>query len=387
MFSSDEHKSRQSSGGRGFFSRRKEKTPESRAYEEESPYPYASSSGGNSASGSLSSRHSRKPSEPFDQDRGVEANGLSMTAGVITSIPYDSLSATSRTPIPVEYLPRNDSQQQTPQLQRHEPQPHHLNKSGVDFHQYPAWEPQKMPAGPAGPRQQPGSSQVSVKERQSKAMTNGSTPQLTNSYSTIDSSNARNSFDQVSIYSTVSSTTGRSSFFSSENTSRPALPAHMHPDNNSLRPSSSHSLTRQSTASGLQHHTPSYNSATSFTPDGFHLPRPTDDAAIEEQFLALMHKRGWQNLPDQARRQMLAYPPGKKWTLVHQDKLTEWQDSQKRRHNARTTFGGSDGMPGILAKADEEGTPEWYVKRILDDTITAKQLQSLSVSLRTQPIK
>ncbi|KAI7099925.1 FH2-domain-containing protein, partial [Hortaea werneckii] len=37
-------------------------------------------------------------------------------------------------------------------------------------------------------------------------------------------------------------------------------------------------------------------------------------------------------------------------------------------------------------RADEEGSPEWFVKRVLDNTITPKQLQSLSVSLRTQPI-
>ena len=385
MFSSSDQKSRQSSGGKGFFSRRKDKSAESRVYEEAALHPYTTS-GSNSANGSLSSRHSRKHSEPFDQERGVDANGLSMTAGVITSIPYDSLSTSSKTPIPVEYLPRQQDQIQH-QSQRNDTQPHHLNKNGVDFHQYPAWEPTKMPAGPAGPRQQPGWSQAtSIREKQSKNVANGSSQQ-THSYSTADSSNARNSFDQVSIYSTHSSNTGRSSIFSSENTSRPALPPHMQPENNSLRPSSSHSSVRQSNASGLQHHTPSYNSATSFTPDGFHLPRPSDDAVIEEQFIALMHKRGWLNLPDQARRQMLAYPPGKKWTLVHQDKLTEWQGEQKRRQNARTTMGGNDGTPGILAKADEEGTPEWYVKRILDDTITAKQLQSLSVSLRTQPIK
>ena len=77
----------------------------------------------------------------------------------------------------------------------------------------------------------------------------------------------------------------------------------------------------------------------------------------------------------------MAYAPAKKWTLVHQDKLTEWQGEQKRRQQARQT--GT--IDGPIAK-DVEGTPEWFVKRILDNTITAKQLGSLSVSLRTQPI-
>ncbi|KPI41697.1 Cytokinesis protein sepA [Cyphellophora attinorum] len=125
-----------------------------------------------------------------------------------------------------------------------------------------------------------------------------------------------------------------------------------------------------------------FSSTASFSPAGFYLPKPDNDADIEKLFIDLMHKRGWQNLPEQARRQMLAYAPAKKWTLVHQDKLTEWQGEQKRRQQARQT----GVVDGAMARPDLEGSPEWYVKRIMDNSITTKQLQSLSVSLRTQPI-
>jgi cytokinesis protein len=104
-------------------------------------------------------------------------------------------------------------------------------------------------------------------------------------------------------------------------------------------------------------------------------------------FKDLMEKRGWQNLPEQARRQMMAYTPEKKWTLVYQDHLTQWQSEQKRRQHARQTYSSADGPGGLLGKADEEGSPEWYVKKVMDDTITVQQLGSLSVSLRTQPIR
>jgi len=40
----------------------------------------------------------------------------------------------------------------------------------------------------------------------------------------------------------------------------------------------------------------------------------------------------------------------------------------------------------MLANAEEEGTPEWFVRKVMDNSISAKQLQSLAVSLRTQPI-
>ncbi|KAI7519067.1 FH2-domain-containing protein, partial [Hortaea werneckii] len=146
----------------------------------------------------------------------------------------------------------------------------------------------------------------------------------------------------------------------------------------------------------LNAHTPSaFSSTTSFSPEGFILHRPADDRVIEKEFVELMLKRGWKQLPEQARRQMEAYPISKKWTLVHQDRLAEWQGEQKRRQAARSTMSSmADGFSGgmgpyhgsIIGRADEEGSPEWFVKRVLDNTITPKQLQSLSVSLRTQPI-
>lgn len=98
-----------------------------------------------------------------------------------------------------------------------------------------------------------------------------------------------------------------------------------------------------------------------------------------------MLKRGWKSLPEQARRQMEAYPISKKWTLVHQDRLAEIQGEQKRREAARNTVMSGDSMLS-LGRADEEGSPEWYVRRLVDGTISSKQVQSLAVSLRTQPI-
>jgi cytokinesis protein len=127
------------------------------------------------------------------------------------------------------------------------------------------------------------------------------------------------------------------------------------------------------------------SSQSTLVPDQY-LTRPRDDRTVDQLFLELMQKRGWQNLQEEAQKQMLAYPASKKWTLVHQDRLTELQGEQKRRQNARLTC-GADGPNGLLGRADEEGSPEWYVKKVIDDTITPKQLESLSVSLRTQPIE
>ncbi|KAL8932105.1 MAG: hypothetical protein Q9216_006958, partial [Gyalolechia sp. 2 TL-2023] len=385
-------KSRQSSGGRSFFGRKLHKEKSSDSRQDDGASVLEVPSGSSSANGSRSSRYSHRPSAPSIDlnDNGEDTPGISMTAGVITSIPYDA-AADGKTPIPVDYLPKNDK---TP---RKDPLPHHLNKNGTDFHQYPSWDPQNSQMSgsshPTGPRPPPHaslkplSSLLPTRDRRTPqypqagdapSIVNGSHGQ-NNSVSTGDSSsNHRRSFDQISVMSSVSSATRGSSIFSSDNSSRTAINADQRPTTSSRQ---SHHL------AGWQPQQPSgFSSTTSFNPDGFYLPRPSDDSVIEAQFVELMHKRGWHNLPDQARRQMMAYPAAKKWTLVHQDKLTEWQGENKRRQNARQTIVGADGAPGLVARSEEEGTPEWYVRKVMNDTITAKQLGSLSVSLRTQPI-
>ena len=388
----DSNKSRQSSGGRSFFGRKlhKEKTPEYNSNDQQYQQDDGGSilqvpSGASSNAESRSSKYSHKHGmSSLDMGHEEQAAGISMTAGVITSIPYDS-TGEGKAPVPVGYLPKNESSPA-----RREPLPHHLNKGGGDFHQYPAISGNAQSNGsghPTGPRPLPHSLKPSSmlpprKDSVQNVVRHPGTGEIiapmNGSISTNDTaSNHRNSFDQASIMSSVSSATRGSSIFSSDNSSRTAVDA---------RPSTS---SRQSAHHSIFHHskdTSNFNSTTSFNPEGFHLPKPSDDRVIEQQFNDLMHKRGWHNLPDQARRQMLAYPPAKKWMLIHNDQLTEWQGEQKRRQNARNTVLSSDGALTGFSRSDEEGSPEWYVRKVMNDSITAKQLGSLSVSLRTQPI-
>ena len=404
-----DNKARQSSGGRSFFGRKlhKDRSHDSYAPDDGGSILEVPTGGSNSTNGSRSSRHSHRSQVPFQDDVGQEGNniGLSMTAGVITSIPYDSVPADPKSPIAVDYLPKNEAQ-----LKRKDPLPHHLNQGGSDFHQYPAWEPGSAPppslrdsSHPTGPRPPPhgGSSHTSLKPvsrdvlpaRESSrkpisslvplpgdassihnAQTNDYNPYTSNSTNDT-SSNHRNSFDQMSIVSAASSATRGSSIFSSDNSSRTAV----HDERPSTSRSSRHPL---STAQSLVASTTSFHQHQ----DGPYFPRPADDRIIEQQFMDMMNKRNFQAMPDQAKRQMLAYPAHKKWQLVHQDKVMEWQGEQKRRTAARTTILSNDGSLATVSRADEEGSPEWYVRRVMNDTITPKQLGSLSVSLRTQPI-
>lgn len=340
---------RQSSGGKSFFSRRpKDKSG-------------ANGNGSNGSNGemlppdtpvtadshSYSSRHSARSSMATFDSRShsnypgqdsVEKGG----PGLVGSIPYDSTSRNTQTPILVNSLPNDDRPTAT-----RDPLPHHLNKGGTDFHQYPAFDHNATMPPPKPP--QHASNTLSVVGR-------------SNSYETANSLydpsfTTRASSDQNSIASDISGNINNNNDASS-----------------SLMPQLSQAYSRHSA-----------RSTASFTPDGAAMERPSDDRIIEKEFMDLMHKRGWKSLPEQARRQMEAYPISKKWTLVHQDRLTEWQGEQKKRQHARQTI-GHDSNHSTLARADEEGSPEWYVRKILDHSLSPKLLQSLAVSLRTQPI-
>jgi cytokinesis protein len=370
-------KSRQSSGGKGIlgFMRKSEKVHDN--------YPYDPSRT-SSAHGSSSSRHSHKNSiyDERPSSKGEDGSGLGVNAGVITSIPYDSVSG-GDTPRPVDYLPQNDSA-------RRDLSPHQLGRGlgGTDFHQYPTIQKTMAPPRPPPHGQsttmaasQPGDRGVSVQAwgpaRASAATITGFNNH-TDSYS--DRSNfTRQSSDQASVYSFDSQHSGR-------NGSRATISSREGGDRDIRDPTwnpspSANTLRNYQTYSVMS--TNGSISTSSFSPEGLNVQRPTDDRIIEQAFHDLMVKRGWKSLPEQARRQMEAYTISKKWTLVYQDRLAEWQGEQKKKHQSR--YGPEPGG-NILDRAHEEGSPEWYVRKVMDNSITPKQLGSLSVSLRTQPI-
>ncbi|PHH81006.1 hypothetical protein CDD80_4310 [Ophiocordyceps camponoti-rufipedis] len=332
-------KSRQSSGGRSIFSRSKNRDRRTADSDHLDAVSTVSS---------RSSRHKRDSSTASVDAPGSPDAGINNMAGVITSIPYDSVPPGSRSPIPVDYLPKSD---QVPV--RRDPLPHHLSKAGVDFHQYPSFDPRSAPTitmastGRHPQLQQwgPGRSSSSYSSR---ADLYG--PRYESYGSRYDSFN-RGSSDGQGYLS--------------------AGAAHGQPQHGSHgSPRDSNRLTK-------------FPGSGTVAPDGFYFPKPDDDNVVEQMFLQLMQKRGWHNLPEQARRQMMAYPPQKKWTLLHQDRLTEWQGEQKRRQTVRAN---QYAAPDVTTYSDEEGTPEWYVRRVMEDKLDSKGLGSLEVNLRTQQI-
>lgn len=331
-----------------------------------------------------SSRHNRDSSVvSVDRPNSSEGGGINEVAGVFSTIPYDSTPNGRRSPVPVDYLPKGS---QTP-VQR-EPLPHQLNKATADFHQYPTFDPatlvqQNHGSHLSGPRPAPGShfSNITMAStgRQTQyqqwgPLRDSGYPQSHNSkYGAYAPSQGRTSTDQASVFSGNGGPP--ESFRSSSRSSRTALPSASSQSSYSSHMSARDSYRLTKLPGGLSPTAPGAQ-------DAFNFPKP-DDNLIDQMFSQLMQKRGWHNLPEQAQRQMLAYPSAKKWTLIYQDRLTEWQGEQKRRNTAKP---GSYQTFDVAASAAEEGSPEWYVRKVMDNSLDSKGLGSLEVNLRTQQI-
>ncbi|KAI6777950.1 phosphomevalonate kinase [Emericellopsis cladophorae] len=112
---------------------------------------------------------------------------------------------------------------------------------------------------------------------------------------------------------------------------------------------------------------------------------PDDDNVVNAMFHQLMIKRGWHNLPEAARRQMDAYPPQKKWTLLHQDSKEILHNLAQAAHCAAQGKVGSGFdvaaavfgsclyrrfSPSVLDALPEPGTPAFAsdLGRVVDGT-------------------
>jgi cytokinesis protein len=104
------------------------------------------------------------------------------------------------------------------------------------------------------------------------------------------------------------------------------------------------------------------------------LARPATDAEIEALFEQMLRTRDIGPLP--------AMSIDQKWHLVESDEQLRRRDDRQRRERAQRAAHTDPGRPAPV----EEGSPEWYLKKFLDRTITPKQASSLHVSLRSHDI-
>jgi cytokinesis protein len=107
--------------------------------------------------------------------------------------------------------------------------------------------------------------------------------------------------------------------------------------------------------------------------DDFNFPRPDNDEDIEALFENVKRTRDLGDMPHLSVDQ--------KWHMVYNDEHIRWKEEKSREDQTRRQ--NETGQPASIV----ENTPEWYIKKFLDKTITAKQASSLLVSLRSKEMR
>ena len=149
-------------------------------------------------------------------------------------------------------------------------------------------------------------------------------------------------------------------------------------------------------------HTFSSNKATQRLSEEFDFPRPSD-GAIEDMFQTLLENRdldkSCSQVPSISSRNSLtspslvnvakhtsALPIETKWQMVASDARARHDQAkeQRKREEEMLKAGKSKrGSAGVHVK----NSPEWFLKKVLDGSLTAQHLVTLNVSLRSFPLE
>jgi cytokinesis protein len=133
-----------------------------------------------------------------------------------------------------------------------------------------------------------------------------------------------------------------------------------------IRPQSSATTTRTEASRGSHYASSLVDSVGHFslhhrhgTNDGFVFPRPEDDQEIEALFENVKRTLDLVDMPDMHI--------DRKWDIVYGNEYVRWKEERKQNV--------------------AENSPEWYIKKFMEGTITVKQASSLTVSLRSNDIR
>lgn len=109
------------------------------------------------------------------------------------------------------------------------------------------------------------------------------------------------------------------------------------------------------------------------TQDDFDFPRPSDED-VEALFEQVRLKRDLGDLPPLSVEQ--------KWQMVYNDEQLRWREEKKREEVTKKQLD-----TGQTPASYAQDSPEWYLKKFLDQSITPKQAAGLLVTLRTGPMR
>ena len=171
---------------------------------------------------------------------------------------------------------------------------------------------------------------------------------------------SHDSFQSLPPIPTSASVASPSPHPSTSTTLRPSSSSTTRSDNRSSRstfqtePHSSHS----------HHHFPHLHRHTTLD---FDFPRPSDEE-IEARFQIVVRTRDLTNLPQLTIDQ--------KWSMVESDERLRFNEEKAREEQAKKV--PEQSRSGMI----EERSPEWYLVKFMDRTITPKDASGLLVSLR-----
>ena len=108
--------------------------------------------------------------------------------------------------------------------------------------------------------------------------------------------------------------------------------------------------------------------------DEFNFPRPETEEEIELLFERVKSRLGIHDSHNITIDQ--------KWQIVHQDEQARFREERKKQSDMKRQTAAGQPVVQVFTK----DSPEWYLKKFMDMSITPKHVQSLAVSLRTLPI-
>jgi hypothetical protein len=106
----------------------------------------------------------------------------------------------------------------------------------------------------------------------------------------------------------------------------------------------------------------------------FYFPRPNKDEEIEVLFQEIKRSLDLgDNMPNMTIDQ--------KWQMVYNAEHLRWSEERRREQQTKKQAETGQSVPF------GEGSPEWYIQKFMDRTITPKQASSLEVSLRSNQLR
>ena len=134
----------------------------------------------------------------------------------------------------------------------------------------------------------------------------------------------------------------------------------------------------------------------------FHFPRP-QDAEVEDLFRHLLEDRdldaSHSQVPSISSRNSVAsisqsnvakttasLPMETKWQMVESDARARWDQAKELRRKEEEILRSGKAKKGT-GNVHAKNSPEWFLKKVLNGTLTTQHLATLNISLRTLPLE